>query len=234
MAAQAPEGKKRILVVEDEADVRELIVLHLKRDGYAVDAAADGAEALRWLEKSGCDLCIVDWMMPGLNGLDVARAIRNQLRSPIPVLMVTARVEAADIVLGLESGADDYVTKPFEVPVLLARVRALLRRSAAAKSGEDQNLIEVGAIRIDVAAHEVSHQGEVISLTPSEFNILLALAQNRGRVLTRDRLIDLIRGVDVTIVSRAIDTHVFGLRKKLGDAADVIETIRGVGYRIKA
>ncbi len=232
--AIANSSKKKILIVEDEADVRDLIVLQLTREGYAVEATGNGEAALNLFEKGQYDLCIVDWMMPGLNGLEVSRAIRNQIKSSIPVLMVTARAEAADIVLGLEAGADDYVTKPFEVPVLLARVRALLRRTQSIKPSEASNVIEIASIRIDVAAHEVTHEGASIPLTPSEFNILLALAQNRGRVLTRDRLIDLIRGVDVSIVSRAIDTHVFGLRKKLGEASDIVETIRGVGYRIKA
>lgn len=230
----ANSSKKKILIVEDEADVRDLIVLQLTREGYAAEATGNGETALNLFEKGQYDLCIVDWMMPGLNGLEVSRAIRNQFKSSIPVLMVTARAEAADIVLGLEAGADDYVTKPFEVPVLLARVRALLRRTQSIKPSEASNVIEIASIRIDVAAHEVTHEGASIPLTPSEFNILLALAQNRGRVLTRDRLIDLIRGVDVSIVSRAIDTHVFGLRKKLGEASDIVETIRGVGYRIKA
>lgn len=230
----ANSSKKKILIVEDEADVRDLIVLQLTREGYAAEATGNGETALNLFEKGQYDLCIVDWMMPGLNGLEVSRAIRNQIKSSIPVLMVTARAEAADIVLGLEAGADDYVTKPFEVPVLLARVRALLRRAQSIKPSEASNVIEIASIRIDVAAHEVTHEGASIPLTPSEFNILLALAQNRGRVLTRDRLIDLIRGVDVSIVSRAIDTHVFGLRKKLGEASDIVETIRGVGYRIKA
>ncbi len=224
----------RILVVEDEADVRELILLHLQREGYQPDSAANGEEALGLIEKGAYSLFVLDWMLPRLNGLELIRMLKKSPQAATPILMVTARVEAADIVLGLEAGADDYITKPFEIPVLLARIRALLRRiaypSATAAASER---VQIGALEIDLAAHEARCSGEMMQLTASEFKLLTALAQNRGRVLTRDQLIDQVRGEDVSIVSRAIDTHVFGLRKKLGPCADVIETIRGIGYRIK-
>jgi two-component system phosphate regulon response regulator PhoB len=228
--------KQSVLVVEDEADVRELILLHLQRDGYKTDSAGDGEEALQKIQKAGqtYDLFVLDWMLPKVSGLELMRALRTGMRSKTPILMVTARVEAADIVLGLEAGADDYLTKPFEIPVLMARVRALLRRATMSASEAESEKIKIDALEIDTAAHEVRCEGNLIALTTSEFKLLASLAQNRGRVLTRDQLIDLVRGIDVSIVSRAIDTHIFGLRKKLGPCADIVETIRGVGYRIKS
>jgi two-component system, OmpR family, phosphate regulon response regulator PhoB len=227
-------NKPEILVVEDEIDVRDLIVLHLQRDGYSPDVAADGEEALQKIQKKSYDLYILDWMLPRLNGLEITRALRKDIQSHSPILMVTARVETSDIILGLEAGADDYLTKPFEVPILLARVRALLRRFSYKKDPKESERIRIEGLDIDLAAHEVRCAGELIPLTHSEFKLLVSLAQNRGRVLTRDQLIDLVRGIDVSIVSRAIDTHVFGLRKKLGACSEVIETIRGIGYRIKS
>ncbi len=225
--------KPTVLVVEDEVDVRELIVLHLQRDGYMTDSAADGEEAIQKMQKGKYDLFVLDWMLPKMNGLELTRTLRKNINSNAPVLIVTARVETTDIVVGLEAGADDYITKPFEIPVLMARVRALLRRASYTETASDSEKVKIGALEIDTAAHEVRCGGELITLTTSEFRLLSALAQNRGRVLTRDQLIDLVRGIDVSIVSRAIDTHIFGLRKKLGACADIVETIRGVGYRIK-
>lgn len=239
----------RILVVEDEQDIQELITLHMRREGYQVEAVADGEEALKRLrrplpgEPLPFDIILLDWMLPGMSGLEITRALRASANGKtIPILMVTARMEATDIVLGLEAGADDYVTKPFEIPVLLARVRALIRRAslaanpdAAAAQSEEGGLstIRLGELVIDPNAYEVRCGKEQLSLTPSEFKLLLALAQNQGRVLTRDQLIDAVQGIGVTVVDRAIDTHIFGLRKKLSACSDWIETVRGIGYRIK-
>jgi two-component system, OmpR family, phosphate regulon response regulator PhoB len=234
-----PSSSFRILLVEDEADIRDLISLHLGREGYAVESAIDGEEGLRKLRQAPYDLLVLDWMLPGISGLELTRIFRSPASaseipaSGAPILMVTARMEAADIVLGLEAGADDYVTKPFEIPVLLARVRALLRRSKQTVEKPGAPLV-LGDVWIDPNSYEVKCAGELLSLTPSEFKLLLALAQNRGRVLTRDRLIDCVQGAGVTVVDRAIDTHIFGLRKKLGACADVIETVRGVGYRVRS
>ncbi len=235
--------KSRILVVEDELDIQDLIVLHLKRDGFQVEAVADGEQGLHRLRQDPAfDLLVLDWMLPGMSGLDITKALREAAATrETPILMVTARMEATDIVRGLEAGADDYVTKPFEIPVLMARVRALLRRSTQGTvSGQPASApqagtapIRMGRLVLDPQAYDVKCGGELISLTPSEFKLLLALGQSRGRVLTRDQLIDAVQGSGVTVVDRAIDTHVFGLRKKLGECADVIETVRGVGYRVR-
>lgn len=219
----------KILVVEDDPDIRDLIVLHLRREGLQPVSASDSIQAFRLLKEQSFQLAILDWMLPGVSGLEICR----QINRSIPVLMVTARAEAVDIVQGLENGADDYLTKPFETAILIARVRALLRRSQLV-SEPDTGILKAAGLRIDTRAHEVSCAGEPIQVTASEFRLLVGLIRNRGRVLSRDQLIHIVQGDGVTVIDRVIDTHVFGLRKKLGSCADVIETIRGVGYRIKA
>lgn len=231
-----PKTRARVLIVEDEADIQDLMVLHLKREGYEVTSVADGGEAIEKL-KVGYDLLVLDWMLPGFNGLEIARDVRaHGVNRRMPILMVTARTEAADIVLGLEAGCDDYVTKPFEIPVFLARVRALLRRASQLADQEEgvvEEVIKLGPLTVDGRTYQAHAGGERLELTPSEFKLLQALAQNRGRVLTRERLIECVQGAGVTVVDRAIDTHVFGLRKKMGNFADLIETVRGVGYRVR-
>jgi two-component system phosphate regulon response regulator PhoB len=229
----------KILVVEDETDIRDLMVLHLGRDGHKPEEAADGEQALQMLEKNAYQLVILDWMLPGMSGIDIAKALRKMpggspTSHQTPILMVTARVEPADIVLGLEAGADDYITKPFEVPVFLARIRALLRRAALSlETPSRSDVLELGQLKVNEKSYEVTCASESIQLTPSEFKLLAALVKNQGRVLTRTALIDLVQGSDVSVVDRTIDTHVFGLRKKLGVCGDLIETVRGVGYRVK-
>jgi DNA-binding response OmpR family regulator len=225
----------KVLVVEDEREIADLMSLHLKRDGHETTVTDNGEEALRLLAKDPFKLLVLDWMLPGVSGLDLCKKIRqdeNPELAGVPILMVTARAHPTDIVVGLEVGADDYLTKPFDLPVFLARVRALLRR---AHSPEDVNarVIEAGDLTVDLDAYEVKCGKKDLQLTPSEFKLLAALMKNRGRVLTRERLIDLVQGEGVTVVDRAIDTHVFGLRKKLGKCSEVVETIRGVGYRIR-
>ncbi len=219
----------KILVVEDETDIRELIVLHLSRVGYQVEAVSTGGDALRRLETESYDLLVLDWMLPEKSGLEVLREVRKTVgHEKLAILMVTAKGASSDLVLGLESGADDYLVKPFELSVLMARAHALLRRSEKTSN----EMLTLGALEIDEAAHEARLEGKAISLTPYEFKLLVTLAQHKGRVLTRERLILEVQGGGVSVVERAIDTHVFGLRKKLGESADLIETVRGVGYRI--
>jgi two-component system phosphate regulon response regulator PhoB len=225
---------QRALIVEDERDVRELMSIHLKREGVEVVAVENGEEALKLLAADKFALVILDWMLPGVSGLEICKRLRSSPASErVSILMVTARADTADVIAGLDAGADDYITKPFELPVFLARVRALKRRSESGGMKPGRKL-QNGNLAIDLEAYEVFCDGKQLQLTPSEFKLLSALMQNEGRALSREKLIDLVQGENVTVVDRAIDTHVFGLRKKLGPCSDVIETIRGVGYRVRA
>lgn len=236
--------RSKILIVEDEKDIAELMSLHLKREGNDVTCVDNGEEAFKLLSKQHhFSLLVLDWMLPGVSGLELCKKIRGERAkggaNHLPILMVTARTHASDIVLGLEMGADDYLPKPFEIPVFLARVRALLRRASFVmgtdgEEPEPRQKIEMGNLVVDVESYNVTCFGKEIQLTPSEFKLLTSLIKNEGRVLTRERLIDLVKGEGVTVVDRSIDTHIFGLRKKLGKCSDIVETIRGVGYRVKA
>lgn len=244
----------RVLVVEDEPDIQDLLVLHLRREGFEVTACSDGPSAWQHIQKGGYSLIVLDWMLPGgMSGIEIARQVRERqapgqkIPEPVSILMVTARVGDADIVAGLEAGADDYVTKPFETSVFLARVRALIRRNRwmqdreagstaagtpAASPVKNLEVIRIGDLELGAESHEVRVRGRLIELTPYEFKLLLCLMRNAGKVMTREKLIEQIQGSGVSVVDRAIDTHVFGLRKKLGSAADLIDTVRGVGYRV--
>ncbi len=243
-------SKAPILVVEDEPEIRELISILLRRQGYSVDSCATVQEAQSKLENplSGKEygLIILDWMLPGMNGVEWMKRMTLSRRPPI--LMVTAKTEPQDIVQGLESGADDYVTKPFEASVLSARVKALLRRYFLNSQGkslmsplvkgafpvvQDEELIQVGQLSINLVTYEVRCGEEHLHLTPSEFKIISEMGKSLGRVLTRDHLVRVVQGDGISVTGRTIDTHVFGLRKKMGLCADCIETIRGVGYRLR-
>lgn len=225
---------QKVLVVEDEKDIAELMALHLRREGIDVDMVDNGEQVLSMMQKTPYQLIILDWMLPGISGLDICKKIRSgqSTDNEIPVLLVTARAQTTDIVLGLEMGADDYITKPFDLPVFLARVRALLRRAGRAQVVDSEDRIQIGTLTLDNERHEVLCNDVRAELTPSEFKLLHAMMKNRGRVLTRERLIELVQGEGVTVIDRAIDTHIFGLRKKLGECANLVETIRGVGYRV--
>lgn len=236
---------QNILIVEDESDVRELIGVHLRRAGHTLTSVssveeARGAFATMQNRPSGFDVCVLDWMLPGTSGVEFARELRRKHeRADLAILMLTARSEPHDIVEGLDAGADDYLTKPFEPSVLVARVRALTRRlktkeiQQTTSTGSGFEKLQLGGLSLFPETYEVKCFDEPISLTPSEFKLLLALAKSQGRVLTRDSLISQVQGDGVSVVGRTVDTHVFGLRKKLGSCADVIETVRGVGYRVK-
>lgn len=233
MVVNTPESTTaQVLVVEDEAEILELISLLLLRQGHRVQQCRSAIEASEFLKKVKFDLVVLDWMLPEFSGIDLLRTLSNE--KP-PVLMVTAKAEPQDIVLGLEAGADDYITKPFEPNVLIARVKALLRRSQAKASVDSvsNEVIRIGELMINLASYDVSMKGQPLHLTPSEFKILATLAQNRGRVMTRDLLIEIVQGEGISVTGRTIDTHVFGLRKKLDDCSEWIETIRGVGYRVR-
>jgi two-component system phosphate regulon response regulator PhoB len=228
--------RNHILLVEDEAEIRQLIALHLKRNGFEVDEAADGEEAHRKLENGSYELLILDWMLPGLSGLEITRMIRARRPAiKVPILFVTAKTEPEDVVRGLEAGADDYITKPFDNAILLARVNALLRRFEwlDQQEAKPSSLLVVGPLAMNTDTYEVSLDSQPMDLTRSEFRLLQALLENQGRVLSRDRLIEQIQGEGVNVVGRTVDTHVFGLRKKLGPFCEMIETIRGVGYRVR-
>lgn len=230
----------RVLLIEDEDDIRDLMEICLRKEGYEVVGAALGSEGLDLLREQKFDLILLDWMLPDQSGIEFLAKIKKiQEKKFTPVIMVTAKTETHDIVRGLESGAEDYITKPFELDVLKARIKAVLRRSAVL-SGSNINqsregkteVLKVGDLEINTACYDVKCQGKLLDLTRSEFKLLVALVVNRGRVLTRSQLIDEVQGKGISVVDRAVDTHIFGLRKKLGECSNLVETIRGVGYRV--
>ena len=226
-----------MLVVDDEQDLVEMIGLNLERNGYAVLSAYDGPTALELARKRKPDLIVLDLMIPGVEGTEVARRLRGDASTEaIPIIMLTARTEETDVVVGLSMGADDYVTKPFSMKVLMARVKAVLRRGTIppADSAPDENgILKAGPLRIDTQKHEISVDDKPVKLTLTEFKLLQALVEARGRVLSRDRLMDKAMGQDVFVTDRAIDVHVTAIRKKLGDASWLVHTVRGVGYRLQ-
>jgi len=229
------DGLGQVLVVEDEVEIRNLIGLHLKRERLTVDQAGTVDEARELMRLKRYPLLVLDWMLPGESGIELAREIRRA-GGNIAILMVTARAEAIDIVAGLDAGADDFLTKPFEPVVLVARVRALLRRSRRSQTFEiedGEKVLRVGEIALFPDTFKATCCGAPIQLTTSEFKLLQTLLESGGRVLTRDSLIAQVQGEHVSVVGRTVDTHVFALRKKLGPCADIIETVRGVGYRVK-
>lgn len=234
MVESLADNSVNVLVVEDEQEIRELMALHLLRQGFRVTECSSAEEALSELNKNIYQVFVLDWMLPGLSGVEIVDKIKAKNKGA-GILMVTAKTEPHDIVMGLEKGADDYLTKPFNPSVFVARVKALVRRSQnqddVAQKNEDEVLLS--GLRVNFKSYEVSYNNEPLHLTPSEFKLLGALVQNRGVVLTREQLIENIQGEGINVVGRTIDTHVFGLRKKLGEWGDRIETIRGVGYRVK-
>lgn len=234
MVGNTLDSSATILVVEDEQEIRELMALHLLRQGFKVKECASAEDAQNEFQKHKFDLVILDWMLPGVSGFDFLSQLKKSVTPP-SVLMVTAKAEPQDIVSGLEGGADDYLTKPFDPGVFMARVRALLRRSKARENPPltDSEKVHLGGLSVNFKTYEVKHDNETLHLTPSEFKLLANLLESQGRVLTRDQLIENIQGEGINVTGRTIDTHVFGLRKKLGAWSDHIETIRGVGYRVK-
>jgi two-component system, OmpR family, phosphate regulon response regulator PhoB len=222
---------KTILVVEDETDLRELIVFNLEREGYRCRQAPDGDAALAETTRSVPDLVILDRMLPNTSGDDVlAKLRRDECTAAVPVVMLTAKADESDELVGFALGADDYVTKPFSMKALVARVGALLRRSKDSVSDQTKGVLSSGPVMLDTERHTVRVDGKTVSLTATEFRLLKAIISAAGRLRSREQLIDAALGQDVAVVDRTIDVHIAALRKKLGPAAIWVQTVRGVGY----
>jgi len=226
-------SRERILLVDDEEDILNLVKYNLERDGYKVETVTTGEAAVRAARENVPDLILLDLMLPGMDGFDVCRILKNDKNvMKTQIVMLTAKGEDSDIVAGLELGADDYITKPFSPRVLIARVKAVLRRDSKVKEGKSP-LIKVDEMEIDTVRHRVAVSGESIDLTATEFDILVYLARRPGWVFTRSQIINGVKGDDYPVTDRSVDVQILNLRKKLGDAGVNIETVRGVGYRFK-
>jgi two-component system phosphate regulon response regulator PhoB len=227
------EGKgKRVLVVDDEADVTELLGYHLKTKGYTVETLNDSTRSVGVARSFVPDLVVLDVMMPEVNGIQICRMLRADPKlKAVPIIFLTARAEENDRVLGLETGADDYLAKPFSIKELLLRINGLIRRSSGSIGGEVA-LVEVGRISLDPERHTVAVSGQTIELTATEFRLLKLLMERKGRVQTREHLLLNVWNYETEIETRTVDTHIRRLREKLGTEAELIETIRGVGYRM--
>ena len=228
-------ARESILLVEDEHDIRELLKFHLERENLAVEACEKGEEALAALKTRGVSLELLDLMLPGIDGLEVCRRLKAQPETrEIPIIMLTAKDSEADIVAGLEMGAADYVCKPFSPRVLMARIRAVLRRPATdALNYTAGPAITIGALTIDPGRHKVEIKGKEVPLTFTEFRILRLLAESPGRAFSRAQIVDHVRGESYSVTERIVDVQMVSLRKKLGNLGDWIETVRGVGYRFR-
>jgi phosphate regulon transcriptional regulator PhoB len=225
-------AKDKILVVDDEKDIIELIRYNLEKEGLKVITATSGEEAIRRSLNENPQLIVLDLMLPGIDGLEVCRILKRETKtSSIPIVMLTVKSDETDIVVGLELGADDYITKPFSPRILAARVKAILRRKEPKE--EKAEIIKIGSLTINLAKYQVSLKNKPLSLTSTEFKILAFLAQNKGKVFTRDQLLDKAWKEESFVVDRTVDVHIRRLRQKLGSASYLIETIRGVGYKFK-
>jgi phosphate regulon transcriptional regulator PhoB len=223
-----------IVVIEDEPDILDVIQYNLDREGYRVLSSRDGEAGLALIRSDIPDLIILDLMLPRLDGIDVCRRLKQDPATrSIPIIMVTAKGEESDVVLGLGVGADDYVTKPFSPKELVARTRAVLRRGAMRDELEPQNRVEVGGVVIDKDRFQVRVDAEAVAFTATEFRLLHFLASHPGRVFTRDHILSRVMGEDAFVIDRNIDVHIRAVRKKLGRHRDLIETVRGVGYRFR-
>jgi two-component system phosphate regulon response regulator PhoB len=223
---------EHILIVEDEADIAELLEYNLERQDYDPQCVASGEDGLIQAREGQPDLVVLDLMLPGLSGLEVCRRLKADPQTArIPIIMLTAKGEEEDIVAGFEAGADDYVTKPFRPKVLLARVKAVLRRGAHRRTRTDE-LVEIGGIEIHPGRHEVRRDGARVDLTRTEFRILQFLASRPGWVFTRGQIVRAVHGDDYPVTGRSVDVQVAALRRKLGPAGGLIQTVRGVGYKM--
>ena len=234
MTAAPPATGERVLVVDDEADIVALVAYHLAKAGYRVSTASTGPDALDAARRERPALVVLDLMLPGLSGYDVLEQLRaGDATRDVAVLMLTARREEPDRIRGLSLGADDYLTKPFSPQELVLRVAAILRRVGAAATGATDHVV-IGPLEIDTAGHVVRVSGEPVELTPTEFKLLLTLAERRGRVQARTLLLQTVWDAAPDIQTRTVDMHVQRLRAKLGVAGDLVETVRGFGYRLRA
>lgn len=225
--------KERILVVDDEEDILELVRYNLVREGYHVTGALTGEDALRKARSEAFDLIVLDLMLPGIDGLEVTKNLKgNEKTQHIPIVMLTAKGEEADIVTGLELGADDYITKPFSPRVLIARVRTVLRRRIA-QAEDDTAAVHIHELEIHPGRRSVLAEGSPVDLTYTEFQVLYILARRPGWVFTRGQIVDAVRGDGYPVTDRSVDVQIVGLRKKLGTFGQYIETVRGVGYRFR-
>lgn len=226
----------KILVVEDEPDILELVSYNLAQAGFSVETAADGERAIELIEEDKPDLIVLDLMLPGIDGLEVCRLLKQkpQVRD-VPIVMLTARAEEVDRIVGLELGADDYVVKPFSPRELVLRIRAILRRGVDPDQGghEEGEQIVAGPLCIDPVGHQVFLGDKALELTATEFRLLLTLVQRRGRVQTREELLNVVWGYEYEGYARTVDTHMRRLRVKLSEGSGLVETVRGVGYRFK-
>ena len=227
-------AKERILVVEDEEDILELVRYNLSREGYQVLGVTSGEKALKTAGLELLDLIVLDLMLPGLDGLEVAKRLKSDSKTQhIPIIMLTAKGEEADIVTGLELGADDYVTKPFSPRILTARIKAVLRRRKDVATADDTSVIQIHDLVLHPGRREAKAGGDFVDLTFTEFQVLYYLARRPGWVFTRSQIIDAVRGDDYPVTDRSVDVQIVGLRKKLGSCGQYIETVRGVGYRFR-
>lgn len=225
--------RKTIFIVEDEEDILELIRFHLAREGYNVLSAGNGEDACKAVLRKPPDLVLLDLMLPGMDGLDVCRQLKKDPdTADIPIVMVTAKGEESDIVTGLELGAEDYIVKPFSMKVLVARIRNVLRRRQTPPTDKDAT-VRIHDLVINPGRHEVLIKGKPVDMTFSELRILHFLAGRPGWVMTREQIVDAVRGKDYAVTDRAVDVQIVGIRRKLGAKADYIETVRGVGYRFR-
>ena len=226
--------KNRILIIEDESDIGELLEYNLQKEGYDTILANNGESGLQIAKKEKPNLLILDLMLPGIDGLDVCRLIKSDSNiKDISIVMLTALGQEEDIVKGLESGADDYITKPFSFKVLIARIQSVLRRGQVEESNDDQG-VNIMGVKIAPRTREVSVNDSIIELTLTEYQVLYLLASHPGWVFTRYQIIDKIRGDNYPVTDRSIDFQIVGLRKKMGDLGHLVQTIRGVGYRFKS
>ncbi|MGL1892363.1 MAG: response regulator transcription factor [Spirochaetaceae bacterium] len=224
---------EKILIIEDEKDILELIAFNLECSGYEVLKASDGEVGLKLAKEANPDLVLLDLMLPGIDGFDVCRGLKQEKNSRnIPIIMLTARGEDTDIVSGLELGAEDYITKPFSPKILVARIRTVLRR-AAGNTEDDEETLNINGIYMDISKHIVKIESDKIDLSTTEFDILRVLMSSPGWVYSRNQIIDAVKGSNYPVTQRSVDVQILGLRKKLGNKGLYIETVRGVGYRLK-